>query len=231
MNRVGAKRRQFCRFLPSPFVAVVYLFSAFPTAWAQPVSIGVKGGIHLLDWFKPLNGGPSGEATDESSKAAVGPFVSARLSESLAMQFEGLRRGYGFKRSTARLGSFNSHEESGSGWEIPALLVWRPDYEENGWRPYASAGPALRYVTAAWTEISRRPQLFPTDPPARETRTPGHRSQSNIGAIAAAGMEREVGRVAISIELRYARWTGATLLGDIVPNRNQVSILFGVRSR
>lgn len=202
-----------------------------PSAEAQPVSVGIRGGLQLIDWFKPLNGGTERTATDNSSKAAVGPFVSVRLPRLLALQLEGLRRGYGFKRSTARLGSFISHEESGSSWDIPALLIWRPDYQEDGWQPYAGAGPAVRYVTADWVDVTRRPQLLPTDPPARETRMPGQRSQTNVGAMATAGMERRLGPIVFSAELRYARWTAPTLLGDVRPNRNQVSILFGVRSR
>ncbi len=201
------------------------------SAAAQPISAGVRGGLQLIDWFKPLNGGTERTVTDDSSKAAVGPFVSVKLPRLLALQLEGLRRGYGFKRSTARLGSFNSHEESGSSWDIPALLIWRPDYQENGWQPYAGAGPAVRYVTADWVAITRRPQFFPTDPPAREIRMAGHRSQTNVGAMATAGMERKLGPIVFSAELRYARWTAPALLGDVQPNRNQVSILFGVRSR
>jgi hypothetical protein len=202
-----------------------------PSAFAQPISVGVRGGLQLIDWFKPLNGGTERTVTDDSSKAAVGPFVSVKLPRLLALQFEGLRRGYGFKRSTASLGSFNSHEESGSSWDIPALAIWRPDYQENGWQPYAGAGPAVRYVTADFVDVIRRPQLLPTDPPARETRTPGHRSQTNFGVMATAGMERRLGPIVFSTELRYARWTAPTLLGDARPNRSQVSILFGVRSR
>ena len=202
-----------------------------PCADAQPISVGVRGGLQLIDWFKPLNGGTERTAGDDSSKAAVGPFVSVKLPRLLALQFEGLRRGYGFKRSTARLGSFSSHEESGSSWDIPALLIWRPDYQENGWQPYAGAGPAVRYVTAGFVDVIRRPQLLPTDPPARETRTPGHLSQTNAGVMATAGMERRLGPIVFSTELRYARWTAPTLLGDVQPNRSQVSILFGVRSR
>ncbi len=210
---------------------VAYPLALPSTAAAQPVSVGVRGGLQLIDWYKELNGGPSANGTDESSKAAVGPYVSLKLPARLALQMEGLRRGYGFKRSAARLGSFSSHTESGSSWDIPALLIWRPDYQENGWQPYAGAGPALRYVNADWSEITRRPQVLPTDPPARETSTGGHRSVSKGGVMATAGMERRFGPLAFSVELRYARWTAATLLGDIVPNRNQVSILFGIGTR
>ncbi len=202
-----------------------------PSADAQPVSVGVRGGLQLIDWFKPLNGSTERTVTDDSSKAAVGPFVSVKLPRLLALQLEGLRRGYGFKRSTARLGSFSSHEESGTSWDIPALLILRPDYQENGWQPYAGAGPAVRYVTADSVDVIRRPKLLPTDPPASETRTPGQRSQTNVGMMATAGMERKLGPIVFSAELRYARWTAPTLLGDVQPNRNQVSILFGVRSR
>ena len=213
------------------FVTGVYLCALAPVQAESPVSGGVRGGIYLIDWFKALDGGPSGVGTDESSKGAVGPFVSVRLPGRLALQVEGLRRGYGFKRAAGRLGVFSSHDESGSSWDVPALLVWRPDYQENGWQPYIGAGPAARYVTANFTDILRRPRLFPSDPPASETTTTGHRSGAKGGVVVTAGMERRIGPVVISTELRYARWMADTLLGDIVPNRNQVSILFGVRTR
>jgi hypothetical protein len=197
----------------------------------SPVTVGVRGGIHLIDWFKVPDAGPSGTGTDESSKATVGPFVSVRLPARLAVQFEGLRRGYGFTRAGGRLGFFDSHDEAGSAWEIPALLVWRPAYQENGWQPYVGAGPALRYVTAGFVDISRRPQLFPTDPPASETRTTGRRSDSHGGIIGVAGMEHRYGPVVVSAEFRYAYWTAKKPFSDIVPNHSQASVLFAIRSR
>ena len=200
-------------------------------ASAQPVSVGVRGGIHLLGWYKNSPSGATGSVTGASARGVVGPYVSVRLPGNLALQLEGLRRGYGFKRATGGLATFTSHEESGSSWEIPALLVWRPDYQENGWQPYAGVGPALRYVDASTVEIVRRPQILPTDPPARETRTTGHRGVGNMGVMATAGMERKWGPVKFSAELRYAYWTATVLLRDVAPHHNQVSILFGFGSR
>jgi hypothetical protein len=223
--------RRFPRFLAWLIATVVYPMAQPELAFGQPVSVGVRGGWQLIDWYKALNAGPSGVGTDESSKGAVGPFVSLKLPARLALQVEGLRRGYGFNRAAGRLGFFNTHDEAGTSWDIPALLIWRPPYQENGWQPYVGAGPALRYVNADWVEVSRRPQLFPTDPPASETRTTGHRSSSKGGVVATAGMERRFGPIVVSTELRYARWTAATLLGDMVPNRNQVSVLFGIGTR
>ena len=202
-----------------------------PLAIAQPISVGVRGGIHVIDWFKPLQEGPTVEGSAKSSRGAVGPFVSVKLPARLALQAEALRRNYGFQRSAGRLGFFSSHEESGSAWDIPALLVWRPDYQENGWQPYAGAGPALRYIIADYVDINRRPQLFPTDPPASETRIPGSRSSKQGGAMATAGMERRVGPIVVSAELRYAYWIASRFTGDIGSNRNQLSVLFGVRTR
>ena len=217
--------------------AIVWFFvTAFcpvtqPLAKAQPISIGVRGGVHLIDWFKALESGPSGQGSDKSSKGAVGPFVSVKLPARLALQVEALRRSYGFQRAAGRLGFFTSHDESGSAWDIPALIVWRPDYQENGWQPYVGAGPAVRYIAANFVDINRRPQLFPTDPPASETRTPGSRSTSQGGAMATAGMEHRFGPIVVSTELRYTYWSAPKLLGDVVSNRNQLSVLFGIRTR
>jgi hypothetical protein len=226
VNQTRTESRRLFRLPLWLIVTAVY-----PIAQAQPVSVGVKGGVHIIDWFKVPDAGPNGVGTNESSRAAVGPFVSVRLPARLALQFEGLRRGYGFTRAAGRLGFFSSHEESGSAWDIPALLMWRPDYQENGWQPFVGAGPAIRRVTADYVDITRTPQLFPTDPPAKETRTTGHRGESQGGVMATAGMEKRIGPVAISVELRYAYWKADTLLSDIVPNRNQLSALFGVRTR
>lgn len=197
----------------------------------SPVTVGMRGGIHLIDWFKVPDAGPSGTGKDESSKGVVGPFVSVRLPARLAVRFEGLWRGYGFSRAGGRIGYFDSYDESGSSWEIPALLVWRPPYQENGWYPYIGAGPALRYVNANFVDVAGRPQLFPTDPPASETRTAGSRNARHGGVIGVAGMEHRYGPVVVSAEFRYAYWTGSTRFSDVVPNHSQVSILFGVRSR
>jgi opacity protein-like surface antigen len=211
-------------------VAAVAPFFA-PEAQAQPIAVGVRGGIQLVDWFKDVTIGQTGSGKDQSSKALVGPFVSLKLPARMALQVEALRRNYGFQRSDSRLGSFLSHEESGNAWEIAAILIWRPDYQENGWQPYAGAGPAIRYVNADFVDIVRRPKVLPADPPASETRTPGTRSNTHGGFVATAGMERKVGPLVFSTELRYSYWLAPTLLNDIKPNRNQVSILFGVRSR
>ena len=49
--------------------------------------------------------------------------------------------------------------------------------------------------------------------------------------MATAGMERKFGPIVVSTELRYAYWSVPKLLGDVVSNRNQLSVLFGIRSR
>lgn len=204
----------------------------YPIAHAQPpVSVGIRGGIHLIDWFKAPDAGPSATGTDESSRATVGPLVGLRLPRGLELQSEGLWRGYGFTRSSGRVGFFTSHEESGSSWEIPALLVWHIPYEESGWQPYIGAGPAVRYISANFVDITRRPQVLPTDPPAMETRTTADRNEWRGGVMGTAGMEKRIGHIGISVEFRYAYWSASTLIGDIVPNHSQISLLVGIRSR
>jgi hypothetical protein len=195
-------------------------------AMGQPVSVGVRGGIHLVDWFKGVKGVPNVEVTDASSKGAVGPFVSVKLPARLALQAEGLRRSYGFTRGASGVGVFRSYQESGTAWDIPVLLMWRPDYEENGWQPYLGTGPGMRRVTANYVDITRRPQ----NPSAPEAHTQGSRNTTQAGVMVSAGMERRLGWIVLSTELRYGYWVAPKLLGDVVSNRNQVSVLVGIRT-
>jgi len=194
-------------------------------AVAQPISAGVRGGAQLIKWHTEFTGAANATGTDDSSRWVAGPFVSVKLpAAGLAIQAEALRRHYGFSRNAiSRPGVFNIHEEIGSAWEFPLMLMWRPDYQENGWRPLIGAGPAVRYVSADAADIVRTL--------SGETRSPGRPASNRAGLTATAGMERQLGPLVVSTELRYSYWATSKAFLEVFPNHNQVSILLGIRTR
>ena len=211
-------------------IAVVAYWSREPAVFAQPVSIGLKGGVHLIDWYQVPHAGPGGEGTNESSAGIVGPFVRLNLPFRLALQAEGLRRSCGFTRGSGRVGYSVFAREEGSAWELPLLVVYRAPFARGGWQPFVNAGPALRYVTTNWLSFMRIPPLFPDQPPASETLTTGHREETKAGVASGWGVERRLGPVILSAEFRYARWSVTRRISDVRANQNQVEFLFGVRT-
>lgn len=209
----------------APLLAVLIVCAAANTLWAQP-SVGVKGGANLIGWYQVPNAGPGGTGTNESSAGVVGPYVRMPLLLGLSAQVEGLRRGYGFTRTSGRAGLGSTYREDGSAWEFPVLLLVRSPIGLGGWTPFVNAGPAVRYVTAGWRNSEQQSTPFQI----AITETSGRRRQASFGTALGGGLERRLGLLVGSVEFRWTRWQAIQRFPDLPANQNQAALLFGIRT-
>jgi hypothetical protein len=96
-------------------------------AWAQGISVGVRGGVPLSDTFEVVTGGLS--FRNVPHRWTVGPTIELRLPFSLGVTFDALYSKVEYER-TDGLGS-----ETGKQWDFPLLLRYR-----------AGAGPIRPFV-------------------------------------------------------------------------------------
>ena len=187
------------------------------SAWAQPVSVGVKGGL------------PIASVTQDSpcpfcarqNRYVAGVSVEVRLPRRLAIEADGLVR-----RLHATYSAFQLHTPfgisgpvSGYDWELPVLLKYKARSRKLS--PFAGLGPSFRHVgtlrgTGLRTDFSLQnvPEAITFDPP----------KDLGIGIAAGAGVTKKLGVLRVSPEIRYTRWTEEFFQ----PNKNQVELLLGV---
>jgi hypothetical protein len=222
-------------------------FLVLLTATPQSLSIGAKGGVPLGDTF--LDGGAGSRYNRASYRsspvpATFGPTVEWTLSRRFALTADALyqRVHYSFDAYSFDLYQLAIHNASGdtagNSWTIPLQLRYRT----RRWpAPFVAAGPVLRHFSGMQQAIDETVQLLPAgNRPASTFAT--HREGIDArdlkkrwypGIAASAGYDWSHGRIAITPELRYIRWT-ANVAPDGLPLRfppNQVTLMLGVTWR
>jgi hypothetical protein len=177
-----------------------FLFLGGQPALAQPVAIGVEGGIRTT-------GDVSGTLMPESKRYIVGPKLEVRLPWHLSVEVDALYRRVGF------LGYINSccansvTGERDNSWEFPMIVKCRfPSGPKL--HPFAGVGYAPRIVSG--NDISSGSYLSNFDTGAITYYSNVHRSVSypvTQGLVVSGGVEFGARHVLISPELRYVHWS------------------------
>jgi hypothetical protein len=194
-------------------------------AFAQLVSIGVKGGVPFLD---------TNQGGDESRPYIVGPSVEIRLPAGFAIEVDALYRRIGntFGSNFSSIGaglnvvpatSFYINRQRGNDWEFPFLgkYYFRP--RTAAWQPFLSTGWALRTV-GFHDDISET--VIDASGNSHLNSFQYHfRSNVGVGAVFAAGVRFRVGRISVIPELRYTYW-GSTVQTEL--RKNEAAGLVGI---
>lgn len=206
------------------------LFFVIPfAASGQWISIGMKAGVPLTEAMSTRNTGIGNNGSlsyVNTGRWTVGPTVELHLPFRLSVEFDALFRGYQsgnafpIQFGTDLPAVSYAFQQDVKAWDFPLLLKYR--FPVQRIVPFIAAG-------ASWTHESRDisysyscvgpESCLPSELPSLPSS--GQRVDSAIrnGAVGAAGIEFQLGKVRISPEVRYTR------LAD--PRTNQVSILVG----
>ncbi|HEV2200400.1 MAG TPA: hypothetical protein VGR73_11325 [Bryobacteraceae bacterium] len=164
---------------------IASLLIAVSTAWAQPFSVGVKGGFPLTDGlsnFHQLEVDVTTHDYSNSKLYIVGPMVEVHLPLSLAIEFDALYRPVNLTTDTqvTPLGPIIHTSKDITTWEFPILGKYRLPLPVV--KPYVEAGPSFRktYSGLSWL--------------------------SDKGATIGAGVEVKIRRLRFGPEVRYSRW-------------------------
>ncbi len=191
-------------------------------ASAQAISVGVKGGVPLLDGTT---------SHDESRPYLVGPTIEVSLPAGFAIEADALYRrigsSYGFSGSILTgsniglISSFSSRQR-GNSWEFPFLGKYYFHPEVKGGRVFVGTGWALR--TIKFNSVVSQSGVDSSGRAFTQTFNNHDRSDLQVGAVVAAGLRFHAGRFAFAPEARYARWGNST--GS--SSKNEASLLLGI---
>jgi hypothetical protein len=170
------------------------LFVAAAGLFAQPIGLGIKGGVPLTDLFD------SGDNTvdTDTKRYVVGPMLELRLPAGLAIEVDALYSRANFSSVFGAAGSILTAPFDANSWEFPILLKKKfggADAIAASARPFVGAGASFRRLSGLGTVGS-----FIT----------GNRSGSvdrnNTGFVAGGGVEFKALFIRIAPEFRFTYW-------------------------
>jgi opacity protein-like surface antigen len=202
------------------FLAVsIFLLGIFflsPVAFAQPISVAIRGGFPFTGAFSDVTTTSSGSEFvrqySGSNEYLIGPMVELHLPLGFSVEADALYHPLDLTQEIDNGTSTFRNSTNINSWEFPILAKYRfapfPLV-----KPYVEAGPSFR---AAGSAVS---SYF-----------------SKAGLAIGAGVEIKVGRLRLEPELRYLRWgSDANLTYGPAPetnlaasNLNQVQFLVGI---
>ena len=184
--------------------------------FGQSLTLGVVGGARLTDDL-------SGNATSESKRYAIGPEVELGLPFGLAVEVDALYRREGYSSFSGFIGQEWQRERANS-WEFPILLKYRLHLPAV--KPFVEAGYVPRAIDGA-IDTTFGGCGEPGECGVQPIHSGGDWSRSH-GLVFGGGVQIGIGRLRISPEVRYTRWSNT--VGDlpIQSAQNQVDALVGI---
>ncbi|MGQ9634836.1 MAG: hypothetical protein ACUVXB_11400 [Bryobacteraceae bacterium] len=182
---------------------------------AQPVSVGIKGGVPLADSVKILD---HSTYTSDKAPAVFGPALEVRLPLGL-----GGESGLYYRRLEYASGGTRTAAQA---WEIPLLVKYRAPGDHL--RPFLTAGLSARWLA----RFKQRTAPSGTAPGSVIAEDPPElRKRTAWGPTLGGGLELGLFGTRVSAELRYTRWGSASLksaLGGLATQLNQADLLLGL---
>ena len=202
---------------------VCFLLFGVISVFAQPLSVGLKGGVPLSDFTetvsKPL------ETFRTSRRLIVGPSVELRLPAGLGVEFDILYRRFGVDLISNADNLATSVNTSGTSWEFPLLVKYRFGYGPI--RPFVDAGVAWNRISDLSQSIQNVVRRATSDNP------PELKNRVSTGFVLGAGLDLHPIFLHITPEIRYTRWgrenfSGANADALFRSNQNQAEFLVGI---
>lgn len=196
---------------------------------AQPLSIGVKGGVPLVDFVETLQS-PNAVSHSDMRRYLIGPTAEIRLPLGLSLEVDALYRNVGYDYRLTGVDTVTQIRTHANSWQFPILVKWT--FLPGAVRPFVDGGINLQRVSGIH-EIG----TF-TVVPSRVTYSASDRSRDLLndftaGASFGGGLQIRLGRIRLEPEIRYTRWGSATFRDParavLSSNLNQADLLLGIR--
>jgi hypothetical protein len=199
------------------------------TAYSQPFSFGLKGGMPLTDFVDVVRA-QNISASTTTNRYIVGPTAELRLPFGLGVEVDALYRHFSYNSSSviSTIATNLTHIDTTSGsWEFPILAKYR--FKGKIIHPYVSAGVAwdtLSGLTQTVTSvINNVTKTSSTSNPAELANT------TTRGFVLGGGVEVKALVIRIAPEIRYTRWGARRFIdpaGLVNSNQNQAEFLVGI---
>jgi hypothetical protein len=236
-----ARYSSYCRFVPAGELQrtvkvrllIPFTLAAF-SAFSQPLTFGVKGGVPLTDLLS-TPGFPSGlqpgpgftppGATSTTNPYIVGATVEVRLPRNFSVEFDALFRHFSYQWGFFSIANSSEGTATSNAWELPLLLKYK--LHGRFLRPYIDGGVAWDLLQG----FSATTIYYGFAPPPVTTHASdaGAFGDTTAGLVIGGGVDIHTFFLHISPEVRYTRWTSQNLAEAFVAsNQNQVEFLLGV---
>ena len=185
------------------------------SAFAQPISGGIRGGLPLTDFYQAVSSSGA-TLSSTSTRFILGPTIELHLPGGFGLEADALYRHFDYRASANLVDSLLKLGAS-NGWEFPLLLKYR--LPGPFVRPFLDAGVAFDH----WSGFKQLQVLAVT--------TRSNVSGTNTGFVAGAGIELHTPLIRLSPEIRYTRWGASSITdvsGALRSNQNQVEVLVGL---
>jgi hypothetical protein len=163
-------------------------------AFAQPIGLGIKGGLPLTDLFDS----ETNAVETDTDNYVIGPMLELRLPAGLAIEADALYTRANFSSPLSAAGSIFTAPFHTNSWEFPILLKKKFGGANAGVaavRPFIGAGASFRYLSGVGTIGS-----FITG------NRSGNVDRNNTGFVAGGGVEFRALFIKIAPELRFTYW-------------------------
>ena len=115
-----------------------------PLQLRSPVSIGVKAGVPITDFFQTIRGNNANYFTN-TKRYLVGPTVEFHLPARFAIEVDGLYKRVGYEYDQSLVSNTISSRTVANSWEVPALVKW--EILPGPVRPFVDAGASFRHIS------------------------------------------------------------------------------------
>jgi hypothetical protein len=189
---------------------------------AQPVSIGVKGGVPFTDFINTVSAGDV-VVRSRTQRYIVGPTVELRLPAGFGVEFDALYRRFSYGANISLANAITGIDTKANAWEFPLLLKKR--FSGGPIRPFVDAGVSWNKISGVSQSIQSTIGLGTVAPLKNDIAT---------GFVAGVGLDLHVLILHVTPEIRYTRW-GSNSFSTIFPpggslnaNQNQGEFLVGL---
>jgi hypothetical protein len=194
------------------------------SAFAQPIGVGIKGGLPFTDMFESANGVPNVTAETETKRYIIGPMIDLRLPAGFGIEFDALYQRANFSSVFGAAGSLLTAGFDADSWEFPLLLKYRfggANAVAASVRPYVAGGANFRRLSDVGNIGS-----FITGNQS------GELDRNNTGFTFGGGVEIRALFIRIAPEVRFTRWGTDHFTEGLAniwkTNRNQGQFLVGL---
>jgi len=193
---------------------------------AGPLSVGIRGGIPLTDFFDNVNNG-NFVLTSSTHRYIVGPTVELHLPGGFGIEVDALYRRLNYNSSFSLTDIFTNNRTTGNAWEFPLLVKYR--IPSPVIRPFVDAGVAFDTLSGLKQTVVST--VAPNRQTTTTTSTPSELSHNTTtGFVIGFGAEIKAILLHISPEFRYTRWGSSHFKipnGASLFNQNQAEFLVG----
>jgi len=200
------------------------------TAFSQPFSFGVRGGLPMTDFLSATQSG-NFSFTSNTNRYIVGPTAELRLPFGLGVEVDALYRRFSYNGTGVIAGTggvVQTTSTSSGAWEFPLLLKYR--LKAPIIHPYIDGGVAWDTLSGLTQAVTNTLAGHPTS--TSSTSNPAElTNNTTTGFVLGAGVSVKVLLIRISPEIRYTRWGAKHFLdpnGGLSSNQNQAEFLVGI---